>query len=589
MLSPPRILIIVRAGRGSIHRSWIWTTNGLADVAISVYDNSDFAADGARYLHRFVGGKLSGVMAFLEDYPAVIDEYDYFWLFEDDLVLPFDSLRRISALLARFPFALSAPGLSYDSFFSWPLSVANSRFLLRCTDFVEVMMPIMSRAFLRAAMPAFNDNFMSWGHEWLWRKLLNEQQAFAAILDSAPVAHTRPFGQGTLFKNRPAGSPDPDKELEAMLAKYKMDKTIPFRNFFGVTRDTPPRLLVQDAFLQEALRGYEEMKELPNDNFKHCIDTLTGGSRPITPYKELRELPGFRMVAEALHGDCPGLGEARSSSQRGTEVPSRPAGDEAGSPDGVVPSCPAALESLNRSSMNGPSLRQQLISKIWRGTDPWLTPPAAHTPHFQGWGSDHSYLTEAIDAVGTTAGRPCIAVEIGVWKGGSVITMASRMKELGIDGVVIAIDTWLGSSDHWILEECFPELRIDGGIPHLYDIFRSNVIEKRLQSYILPLPLDSLNAAHVLRHFGVVPSVLHVDAGHDFSSVMADLENWWPLLAEGGILIGDDYHVGGNVWPGVKKAFDTFFLGSLLENTHGKCRLTKTTTQNVIAHDIVGT
>ena len=300
MLSPPRILIIVRAGRGSIHRSWVWTINGLADVAISVYDDSDFSTDGTRYLHRCVGGKLPGVMAFLEEYPAVIDEYDYFWLFEDDLVLPFDSLRRISALLARFPFALSAPGLSYDSFFSWPLSVANSRFLLRGTDFVEVMMPIMSRAFLRAAMPAFNENYMAWGHEWLWRKLLNERKTFAAILDSAPVMHTRPFGRGTLFKNRLADSPSPNEQLEAMLTKYSLDKSIPFRNVFGITRETPPRLLVEDAFVQEALGGYEEMKELPNDNFAHCIDTLTGGSRPITPYHELLELPGFRIVAEAL-------------------------------------------------------------------------------------------------------------------------------------------------------------------------------------------------------------------------------------------------------------------------------------------------
>ena len=174
MTSPPRILIIVRAGRNSIHRSWIWTINGLADVAVSAYDDSDFSGDGARYVHAFVGGKFPGVMAFIERHPEVIDEYEYFWLFEDDLVLPFESLQRISALLARFRFVLSAPGLSYYSFFTWPLAVANSRFLFRGTDFVEVMMPIMSRAFLLAAMPAFNDNYTAWGHEWLWRKLLNE-------------------------------------------------------------------------------------------------------------------------------------------------------------------------------------------------------------------------------------------------------------------------------------------------------------------------------------------------------------------------------------------------------------------------------
>ena len=163
----PRILLIIRVGRNTIHRSWIWTTHGFADVAISTFDDTDCANDGVRFLHRFPGGKLPGVMDFLRTHPAVIEQYDYFWLLDDDLVLPFDTLRRISALLARFPFDLSAPGLSYESFFSWPLTMANDRFLFRCTDFVEVMAPIMSRAFLQAAMLAFADNFSCWGHEWL--------------------------------------------------------------------------------------------------------------------------------------------------------------------------------------------------------------------------------------------------------------------------------------------------------------------------------------------------------------------------------------------------------------------------------------
>ena len=54
MLSRPRILIIVRAGCRSIHRSWTWLTAALADVAISAYDDSDFSADDAHYLRPHV-------------------------------------------------------------------------------------------------------------------------------------------------------------------------------------------------------------------------------------------------------------------------------------------------------------------------------------------------------------------------------------------------------------------------------------------------------------------------------------------------------------------------------------------------------
>jgi predicted O-methyltransferase YrrM len=53
-------------------------------------------------------------------------------------------------------------------------------------------------------------------------------------------------------------------------------------------------------------------------------------------------------------------------------------------------------------------------------------------------------LDTSISHRGRRTLRPSI-VEIGVWKGSSVITLASKMKELNLDGVVIAVDTWLGA------------------------------------------------------------------------------------------------------------------------------------------------
>ncbi|MBV8523326.1 MAG: class I SAM-dependent methyltransferase, partial [Acetobacteraceae bacterium] len=52
--------------------------------------------------------------------------------------------------------------------------------------------------------------------------------------------------------------------------------------------------------------------------------------------------------------------------------------------------------------------------------------------------------------------------------------------------------------------------------------------------------------------------LVHLDGGHDYRSVMADLQAWWPLVRPGGILIGDDYNTNG-VWPEVRQAFDEFF------------------------------
>lgn len=53
-------------------------------------------------------------------------------------------------------------------------------------------------------------------------------------------------------------------------------------------------------------------------------------------------------------------------------------------------------------------------------------------------------------------------------------------------------------------------------------------------------------------YFGTMDLVL-VDGGHDYESVRADTENAVALLAEGGLVVWDDYSMD---WPGVVKAVD---------------------------------
>jgi Methyltransferase domain len=99
--------------------------------------------------------------------------------------------------------------------------------------------------------------------------------------------------------------------------------------------------------------------------------------------------------------------------------------------------------------------------------------------------------------------------------------------------------------------------------PTLQNIFMTNVITQGLGDYVLPLPLDSLNAVQVPRHDGIQLDLLHLDEAHDYDSIRNDLHAWWPLINPGGTLIGDDYYRNGT-WPGVRQAFDEFFSAPAL-------------------------
>lgn len=219
------------------------------------------------------------------------------------------------------------------------------------------------------------------------------------------------------------------------------------------------------------------------------------------------------------------------------------------------------------------SMRDSVVRSVWRGRDPFIGFPRNVFAHdLQGWGDQHPYIRETV-----IQKRPRVVVEVGVWKGATTIAMAKCLKEIGQDGVVIAVDTWLGAWDHWINDEWFEHLGFSGGSPMIMKKFMNNVCVENVEDVVLPLPLDSLNAAYVLKHFGVFADVIHIDGGHDYEAVMADLLAWWPVLSEGGVLVGDDYYPETG-WPDVKRAFDEFFHNkgyAELENFGGKCRVEK--------------
>lgn len=218
--------------------------------------------------------------------------------------------------------------------------------------------------------------------------------------------------------------------------------------------------------------------------------------------------------------------------------------------------------------------RHDLIAALWHGRDPFADPPDALRPlDLQGWRSGHPYLAEAVDQV-----RPAVVVEVGTWKGASALHMARTMAERAIPGTVIAVDTWLGAVDHWADEGLFAELATEHGFPSLYRTFLANVLREGLAERVVPLPLDSVNAAALMRLHGVTADVIHLDAGHEEASVAADLRAWWPLLRPGGLFIADDYDRLGGRFPGVTRAVDQFCAECAVEGPwsfDGKCKFKK--------------
>ena len=211
---------------------------------------------------------------------------------------------------------------------------------------------------------------------------------------------------------------------------------------------------------------------------------------------------------------------------------------------------------------------------LWKGFE-----PERGETKVQGWNGEHPALSHFLSAAPGESAK--IAIDLGVWKGQSTITLAKAMQNSGIDGCVIAVDTFLGSEEHWRPgRELFSRTN---GYPDLYRTFLNNIWHAGVAGYVVPLPQSTDIAARILRRAGLTASLVHLDASHDYRLVLQDAEEYWQLLAPGGYLIGDDYDQS---WPGVLRAADAFAarMGSALTINPPKWIL-----QKPLAPDAAGT
>jgi hypothetical protein len=152
--------------------------------------------------------------------------------------------------------------------------------------------------------------------------------------------------------------------------------------------------------------------------------------------------------------------------------------------------------------------------------------------------------------------QPEVVVEVGTWKGASVLRMVKLSHELGIKTSFVCVDTWLGSSaDVWLAPDDRAQLLLRGGYPTMFRQFIANVIAHDATDVIYPLPMTSTAGARLLARLGVTADVVYVDAGHEEEEVAADLDLYWKLLHAGGVFFGHDYT---GRWSGVVRAVDRF-------------------------------
>jgi len=191
-----RSLVIARVGASSIHPCWIdrgkprdWHLYLCPYQPIAPQQGLDCIVGDV-----IPGPKWSGIRTLLNSWDGWRD-YDHVWFPDDDIYANQDTIGRVFDVAATIGLELFAPALHETSSFAHFITMRNPSFYGRWVGFVEIMVPGFSRSAMETLVPSLDlsETGWGWGLDSLWPKQLGYQNV--AIIDGAPVIHTRPVGQ----------------------------------------------------------------------------------------------------------------------------------------------------------------------------------------------------------------------------------------------------------------------------------------------------------------------------------------------------------------------------------------------------------
>jgi hypothetical protein len=215
-------LVVVRAGRNSLHPQWLDAgPNRNWDLIVSLYEaEAHFQHPEDVLIVTKTGGKWDGLHALFAN-SDLLRRYEYVWLPDDDIATSSSTIDAIFDMTRRYSLDLAQPALTRDSYFTHFALMSCPGFLLRYTNFVEIMAPCLKSSLLQSVLGDIQESMSGFGLDHIWCRLSHDNRFKAAIFDQLAVHHTRPLGRSLRGFMAKKGVLAKDEESQ-ILARYNL-------------------------------------------------------------------------------------------------------------------------------------------------------------------------------------------------------------------------------------------------------------------------------------------------------------------------------------------------------------------------------
>lgn len=164
-----------------------------------------------------------------------------------------------------------------------------------------------------------------------------------------------------------------------------------------------------------------------------------------------------------------------------------------------------------------------------------------------GWFQWRDAQQEAVAHFGDANPAGSRFVEVGCYLGRSICSLAELVVQAQRSIEVVGVDTCRGSGPEGRGHTDAHGPAVRHGEGTFAGMLHRNVVSCGFADIVRLVICDSVSAATLFRDESL--QWVHIDARHDYDSVLADIQAWRPKVCSGGWLSGDDFDEGW--WPGV--------------------------------------
>jgi len=186
-----RNMIFTSAGDNTDFIKW-WCTDKEKqeyDIYLFYYGNNEenfkLYESHVKHIEKSTGSKFQNFYKFWKKYPDIIDNYDRFFILDDDIEIRSEDINEMFKLSKEYNLEICGPSFSKESFVSQCHEVTKHKdgIILSYTNFVEVNVPLFNRKALDNLMKWYDPILIGWGIDilYIWANGLDKKKSYAII------------------------------------------------------------------------------------------------------------------------------------------------------------------------------------------------------------------------------------------------------------------------------------------------------------------------------------------------------------------------------------------------------------------------